>query len=131
MIGGEHQHERVITMAGCHLQRCRSNRGGGVAAKGFKDETVGKVFVPDAGNLAVLVLGLEEEFAVGNGQGLGHIRQRHAAQPGFLQQTLSVRQANERLGMQLAGNRPESGTCSAAQNRRDQFHKVIVIMLMV
>src|SRR5665647_1411540 len=118
-------------MAGRHLQCSRSNGGSGVAAKGFENETIGKVFVPGAGNLAVLVLGLEEELAVGNGQGLGYIRQRYTAQPGFLQQALSVRQANKRLGMQLAGNRPEPGACSAAQNRRDQFHKVIVIMLML
>ena len=61
MIGGEHQQERVITMAGSHLQRCRSNGGSGVAAKGFEDEAVGKVFVLGTGDLAVFVLGLEEE----------------------------------------------------------------------
>ena len=123
VVRGQHQQDRIFAMAGSNVERSRSNRGSSVPPEGFEDEAVGEIAVAAAGDLAVFVLGLEHEFAVGNGERLRDIRQGHAAQPGFLQQALSIRQTDERFGVQLAGNRPEPGACSAAQDRRDQFHR--------
>ena len=106
-------------MAGSHLQRCRSNGRSGVAAKGFEDVAIGKIFVRNTRHLAIFVSGLEKEFTVGNSEGLNHIRLSYPAQPGFLQQALSIRQADKGFGMQFAGNRPEPRTCAATKNRRD------------
>ena len=107
VICGQHQQDRIVTMAGSHVQCSRGNRRSGVPAKRFEDEAVGKICIPGARDFAVLVLGLEDQFTVGDGQGFGHAGKNCTAQPGLLQQTLTVCQADERFWVQFPGDRPE------------------------
>ncbi len=106
MIGGQYQQQRVITLAGRHVQCSRSNGGSCVAAKGFEDEIIGKVLVPGAGNLAILVLGLEEELAVGNGQSSATSGRDTPRSQAFCSRLWPSARRSKRLRMQLAGNRP-------------------------
>ncbi len=98
------------------MHRRGSDGGGGIPAERFQDER-GESF--SRIDLAELFFGLEEQFAVGHRQHFFDPGQGGAAQKGLLQQALAICQAYERLGMQLAGNRPQPGTCSAAKNYRD------------
>ena len=121
VIRGQHQHHRIVAVRPGRHQRRRGDRGRGAASERLED--IGCRQARGA-KLAELVLGLEEELAVGDGEDLGRPRQQGAAQVRLLQKALPVGETDERLGMHLARNRPQARSRAAAKDGRDQPHRV-------
>jgi len=99
-------------------KRRARDRGGGAAAEGLEDERGAQLLV----DLAILVARLEEEIAVGDREDLGDAGEPRRAQEGLLEKALPVGEADERLGMQLAGDRPKPGARTAAKDCWYQTH---------
>ena len=90
----------------------------GVAPEGLENEGGRQSFRID---LLELVFGLEEQLAVGDRENFRDARQPGAAQKGLLQEAFPIRHANERLGVQLAGNGPQPRSRAPAENDRYEF----------
>ena len=82
------------------MRRGGSDRRRGIPAKGFKNIAVGHTGLP-RGDLGVFILGLEKQFAVGDGQHLDHAG--HTGQVGQVAIDLGVYGAPETFVIDAQG----------------------------
>jgi hypothetical protein len=120
VVRGQHQQDRVIPVHLGDAQRGTRGRGRGVAPEGL--ENVGGRNARGV-HLAEFVLRLEEKLAIGDGEDLGGARKHRPAQERLVEKALPVGQADERLGVQLARNRPKAGAGAAAEDGGNQTHE--------
>lgn len=104
MVCRQDEHDGV-GVAGGNVRGGGGHGGGGVAAKGFEQERGRELGGVD---FVVFVRGLEEQGLIGDGEDFLHVGQACAAQKGFLQQALTVGQADEGLGVRLARYWPQA-----------------------
>ncbi|MNZ89986.1 hypothetical protein D3C78_1089330 [compost metagenome] len=87
MIGRQYQHLGIGTIHLLQLQGCHRHSSSRVATEGFENEALRD---PAAAGQAILVFGLEEQFAIGNGHNLGHILKGRGTTEGLLNQVLAI-----------------------------------------
>lgn len=105
VIGCQHQHDFILAMQAFDFEGGCSNGGGRVATEGL--ENVGKACALGC-DLQVLFLCLEKQVAVGDGHhGLNRI-QLNPTQQRFLYEALPITQADERFGVLLSRNGPQT-----------------------
>ena len=117
MVGCEHQQNRVLADSMCNVQRRGGYSRGRVPPKGLQNKTGRKPLGVDRGKS---ILGLEAQLTVGDRKQLGHARQCGPTHKGLLQQALAVGQGDEGLGVGVAGDRPQAGACTAAEDDGDE-----------
>jgi hypothetical protein len=105
MARSEHQKDCIHPTGLDHLKRRGQNGRCGVASYGLKHECRSE---PGFVHFLELILGLEEELAVGNPKDLLCTWERSTAKERFLQHALPIRHAHKRLLVRISRDWPQS-----------------------
>jgi hypothetical protein len=114
VVGGEHEHDGVSSVARLYEHRRKGDRRRCVAAERF--EEINRVARFVGAESRVDVLGAEVVVAVGDGHESGHAGQRRRPMRRFGEQRSAVGQQHERLRRGFARQRPQAGAGSAGKD---------------